>query len=708
MARSDGAAGVATPPGVATPLRSRLRRPFGSRLADTVYLTLAGASAAAAIALVAYLIFSTARETSPVWETFGVWGFLTGREWVISPPTGGPRLGALPFIYGTLATSAIAMAIALPLSVGIALATTVFLPRPLRRAVAGVIDVLAAVPSVVFGFWAVVVLVPWANPGLEWIAEHNLRFLAFLTAVLLLTTLLSVGPLLRPLLALTVAGLVLVMFLILTGALHAPVGLLEGPVLSGSYMLAGIVLAVMILPITTAIIREVFATVPTDQQEAALALGATRWEMVQHSMIPWSRSGIVGASALGLGRAMGETIALALVLGSVPNVFGSLLGPGATAAGVIALQTGEAGQLQLAALTALAIVLFVMTMIINGLARILVRRNAGTSRRRRSAAPTDPDAEAAARTDGAAERAPAPALVREGAGSLAPVAGIRRLRSGVSETLIAAAVLIGMLPLAVLLVEVVRNGTRVLGASFFTEVQPTDPNAVAGFGIGNALVGTAILTGVAVAIAAPLGILTSLCINELNGMGGWPRRVGDAIGYFVDVMLGMPSIVAGLAAYLAIVIRAQQFSAFAGGLALAIVMFPIVVRAADEVLRLVPGQQREAALALGAPRWRTAWSVMLPAALPGIITGTMLALARAAGETAPLLFTSLGNQFYSTDLFEPIAALPLLIFKFTIDVRTDQSVDFAWGATLVLIAFILLLNLMARLTARLIQGGRRG
>lgn len=206
-------------------------------------------------------------------------------------PDGRARLGALPFIYGTLATSAIAMAIALPLSVGIALATTVFLPRPLRRAVAGVIDVLAAVPSVVFGFWAVVVLVPWANPGLEWIAEHNLRFLAFLTAVLLLATLLSVGPLLRPLLALTVAGLVLVMFLILTGALHAPVGLLEGPVLSGSYMLAGIVLAVMILPITTAIIREVFATVPTDQQEAALALGATRWEMVQHSMIPWSRSG---------------------------------------------------------------------------------------------------------------------------------------------------------------------------------------------------------------------------------------------------------------------------------------------------------------------------------------------------------------------------------------------------------------------------------
>jgi len=136
-------------------------------------------------------------------------------------------------------------------------------------------------------------------------------------------------------------------------------------------------------------------------------------------------------------------------------------------------------------------------------------------------------------------------------------------------------------------------------------------------------------------------------------------------------------------------------------------MFPIVVRSSDEVLRLVPHGLKEAALALGAPRWRTAWSVVLPAAVPGILTGVVLAVARASGETAPLLFTSLGNQFVSTALLEPIAALPQLIFTFTVQVRTDQSVSFAWGATLVLVAFILILNLIARLTARLARSSTR-
>ena len=142
---------------------------------------------------------------------------------------------------------------------------------------------------------------------------------------------------------------------------------------------------------------------------------------------------------------------------------------------------------------------------------------------------------------------------------------------------------------------------------------------------------------------------------------------------FVDVLLGMPSIVAGLTVYLGVVVVMERFSALAGGVALAIVMFPIVVRAADEVLRLVPHGQKEAALALGAPRWRTAWSVILPAAAPGILTGIVLAVARATGETAPLLFTSLGNQRFSTELLEPIAALPQLIFGFTVQVRRPPA-----------------------------------
>jgi len=265
------------------------------------------------------------------------------------------------------------------------------------------------------------------------------------------------------------------------------------------------------------------------------------------------------------------------------------------------------------------------------------------------------------------------------------------------------AVAVGVVPLAFVLGKIFISGIGLISWDFLTEVQPTDPNDVAGYGIGNALVGTLILTGIATALAAPLGILTSLFMSELAAMGGRPRRVADGIGFFVDVLLGMPSIVAGLTVYLAIVIPTQQFSALAGGIALAIVMFPIVVRSSDEVLRLVPHGLKEAALALGAPRWRTAWSVVLPAAIPGILTGVVLAIARASGETAPLLFTSLGLQTYSTALLEPISALPQLIFTFTVQVRTDDSVEFAWAATFVLVSFILMLNLIARLTARLAQ-----
>jgi phosphate transport system permease protein len=305
---------------------------------------------------------------------------------------------------------------------------------------------------------------------------------------------------------------------------------------------------------------------------------------------------------------------------------------------------------------------------VNGLARLLVRRS-------RTPMPDEEDAPTVSRG--------------------------RRVRSGAGEGLVLLAVLVGALPLVLILGQIVVTGGQQISWSFLTEVQPVDPNAVAGYGIGNALVGTLIINGIALAIAAPLGILTALFMYELARASGWSRRLADGIGFFTDIMLGMPSIVAGLTVYLVVVLAMQRYSALAGGIALAIVMFPIVVRGADEVLRLVPQAQREAALALGAPRWRTAWSVVLPAAAPGILTGVVLAVARAAGETAPLLFTSLGSQVYSTDLLEPVAALPQLIYTFVVQVRTDQSVDFAWGATFVLVAVILVLNTTARLVARI-------
>jgi len=265
---------------------------------------------------------------------------------------------------------------------------------------------------------------------------------------------------------------------------------------------------------------------------------------------------------------------------------------------------------------------------------------------------------------------------------------------------------LGLVPLFAVMGQMLVSGVPALSWGFFTDLPPLDPMSYGG-GIGNALVGTLVLLGIATAIAAPAGILTALFLSEsATSASRSLRRVASGLGFLVDILLGVPSIVAGLTVYLGIVIAQGHFSALAGAIALSVLMFPVVVRAADEVLRLVPTPHKEAALALGAPRWRLAWSVVLPAAAPGILTGVMLAAARAAGETAPLIFTALGsgNIPTSINIFEPIAALPKLIFDNTIMSQTPASLRFSWGAALVLVTMILVLNLGARFIARKAPG----
>jgi phosphate transport system permease protein len=605
-----------------------------------------------------------------VWSTFGVWGFLTGEQWLPTPVSGAPIFGALPFIYGTLMTSILALMIAVPAAIGIALATVVLLPKKLRGPVGTMINLLAAVPSVIFGLWGLTVLVPFLTPVLEWLST-------------------------------TFGGLNIFGW-------HP----FEGPITSGSYLISALVLAVMVLPIITAIIREVLLTVPRDQQEAAYALGATRWEMVRNSMLPWARSGIVGASALGLGRAVGETIAIALLLGNSPGIFTSLVGPGSTLASIIALQTGEASGLQLSALTALAVVLFVLAFGINALARLLVRRHEGGAARKGGLVsrivtgivglfPRRAPKNVQASPPLAAGAPPPPPPRREPAtiSGSASLSRSRRVRSRLGEGVVWFSLAFGMVPLILVIWEMVRLGLPAISGSFFTELPPTDPSSYAG-GISNALVGTLILMGIATLIAAPLGILTALFIRDVARPGTISGKIGSAVGFVVDILLGVPSIVVGLIVYLGVVIVMGHFSALAGGIALAIIMFPVVVRASDEVLQLVPQAQKEAAMALGAPKWRTTLAIVIPAALPGIITGVLLGVARASGETAPLLFTSLGNQFFSTALNEPISAIPQLIYQRTIQVATPASLQLAWGAALVLVAIIFILNIGGALISR--------
>jgi len=251
---------------------------------------------------------------------------------------------------------------------------------------------------------------------------------------------------------------------------------------------------------------------------------------------------------------------------------------------------------------------------------------------------------------------------------------------------------IATLPLLLILIHLLREGAAFIRPSFFTEMP--QPIGEAGGGMANAIVGTLILVSAASAIGLPIGIGAGLYLAERRN-----APFATAVRFLSDVLNGLPSIVMGIFAWEFLVRPFGGFSAIAGGLALGAMMIPLVTRTTEEMIRLVPVSLREAALALGFTRWHTSITVILRTALPGIVTGALVAIARIAGETAPLLFTALGNQFWSTSLREPIAALPLSIFSYAIS-PYDTAHAQAWAGALVLIALVLVISLIARYATR--------
>lgn len=264
----------------------------------------------------------------------------------------------------------------------------------------------------------------------------------------------------------------------------------------------------------------------------------------------------------------------------------------------------------------------------------------------------------------------------------------RNLLSQVMLTLTGVTTALAIVPLIWIIVYVVQTGLPAINADFFTQL-PT-PAGVPGGGIANALVGSLITVGIGLVIAAPIAVLTAFYAASHTN-----TPLGLAIRFGTDVIAGVPSIVMGIFAYALIVLPQRHFSALAGGVVLAFIMLPIIVRTTEEMLRLVPGTFREGSLALGAPEWKTSWRVILPAAWNGVLTGLMLGIARAAGEAAPMLFTAFGNPFMSTDINQPIATLPHTIFVYAIAPYDDWHAK-AWATALVLIALVLILNVSAR------------
>lgn len=249
--------------------------------------------------------------------------------------------------------------------------------------------------------------------------------------------------------------------------------------------------------------------------------------------------------------------------------------------------------------------------------------------------------------------------------------------------------LLAVVPLACVLTYVAAKGLGGLSLHFFTELPK--PVGETGGGFGNAILGTIVLVGLACALGIPIGVLAGVYLAEFGN-----NRFGKAVRFSADVMSGVPSIAVGIFVYTLVVLSMRRFSALAGGIALGILMLPTITRTTEELLKLVPDALREAGLALGIPKWRVILRVVLRTGAPGIATGVMLAVARAAGETAPLLFTAFSNRFWSTSLDKPIGSLPVQIYTYAVSPYEDWHRQ-AWAAALVLIALVLVLNIGARL-----------
>jgi phosphate ABC transporter permease protein PstC len=305
--------------------RSPLERSSRARSIDPLLKWTLTGLAALILILIAFFFIRLFIEAKPAFDKFGYFGFVFDNNWDVSKET----FGAWPLLVGTLITSGIALIIGVPVAIATALYITELCPRRARQPLTILVELLAAVPSVVYGLWGILVLAPKLKPAEQWFSD-TFSFLP----------------------------------------------LVGGPVSIPNCFIAGLIMAIMILPIVSAISREVMLTVPTQDKEGALALGATRWEMIRIAVLPYSRSGISGAAMLGLGRAIGETIAVTIVIGNAPNIPDTIFSQGYTLAAVIANEFNEAASdpTHRAALIAAGLVLFVLTLIVNAIARFYVNR----------------------------------------------------------------------------------------------------------------------------------------------------------------------------------------------------------------------------------------------------------------------------------------------------------------------------------------------
>jgi phosphate transport system permease protein len=600
-------------------------KPLRSSLGDRVFSGLSTGAGVLVLSIAAALVAVLTYQAWPALVNLSSLKVLTSSDW--NPDEG--TYGALLFVYGTLATSLIAMVVAVPLGVGAAAYLSEIAPGRVRRTCSFLLELLAAIPSVIFGFWAVDFL---ARRGLAPTYEFF--------------------------------------------GLKSQSG--EGIVA------AGLVLAVMILPYMTALSYDVCQAVPRSQREGSLSLGATRWQTIWHVVLPYARPGIIAACFLALGRAVGETMAVTMVIGNAQHLDFSLTATGDSIPSIIAKQlheTGPADTSKRAVLIALGLLLLGITLVMNVAARLLVRwaSKPRVKSDKPHAVPDDlpsPPAPEAARVLRARRRA----------------SFSNRVMTGV----LLFCQLLTVVPLFLILGYIAYMGAGQVTGAFFTSLPNDNPP-----GLYHALIGSATLVALATALAIPVGLLAAILLSEYR-----QSRLAGPVRFVAELLGGVPSIVIGVFIFALVVYpfwlnpgeRGWGFSAWAGALALAVMMLPVVIRSAEEAMRLVPNSLREASYALGASRRQTVLKVVIPAALPAIITGILLAVGRIAGETAPLILTARGANYLAHSLSDPTGFLPFYVYDFA--KKPDEArKNLAWAAAFVLIAIVLMINVGTRLLA---------
>ena len=605
-------------------------------------------SAISAIIVIFSIIFFLLRDAYPIFQTAGIWQFLSGVKW---NPTGEPpSYGAFSLIVGTILVTIGAMVIAIPLSLGSAIFISEIASPRMKSVIKPAIELLAGIPSVVFGFFGLVVLTTWLR-------------LTF----------------------------------------NQP---------SGESLLAGsILLGIMAIPTITSVAEDAISSVPREYKEGALALGATRWQTISKVIVPCALSGVSAAVILGIGRAIGETMAVMMVCGNptyglIPEPITNVFYPIKTLTSTLGIEMGEVatGSNHYYALFGLALILLVITLVVNVIATMIL----GRLKEKQHAA--------------SKKKTLVPFKIQEkikksfylfvgiivvwilfiSVGLLLTICVLviiatsyyltRKITAKTMQRIafgtIALAIITVVIILSIILVYIVSNGVGALSWDFIT----TGPSNVGrSGGIFPAIVGTLYLVAGAIAIALPLGVGAAIYLNEYTREG----KVTKIIRAGADLLNGTPSIVFGLFGFAFFVLYLKMgISLIAGQLTLSFMILPTIIRTTEEALKCVPQSLREGSFALGATKWQTIKKVVLPPAAPGILTGAILGIGRAAGETAPIMFTAVVfSNFIPQSVFQPVNALPYHLF--TLATSINGSKQNQAGTALVLLILVICFYLIA-------------